>query len=111
MSATEVLSLVGAITALVVAVGALWGSLGSARKNEVEILRGIIDELQEKCARLIEENSGLKVQIDDLRTENDSLKTQLDGLLARMREVEEENRRLTAKATSSRAKSKNRTVG
>ena len=108
MSTVEILTLA---LAVFTAAGALWGHLKSARKDELEILRGIIDELEGKCDRLTAENNELKVQLGGLLARMRELEEENQQMKARIEELVEENnclKQLTAKATSSKSKSKNR---
>ncbi|MHC4150074.1 MAG: hypothetical protein ACYSR5_11380 [Planctomycetota bacterium] len=81
--ATLVTALAGLVSAIVVG----WKARKSAKKDDLDILRGIIDELQEK-------SQSLQDRVTELETENAYLKSDRDTLRERMIELAQENERL-----------------
>lgn len=64
---------------VVTALGALYGHRATARKADVEALRGIIAELRARIDELEQENERLRGRIDELEAENCLLKGEGTG--------------------------------
>ena len=84
MSLTDVVALVAALTALIAGVGALIVSITNAgnakresritaKKNEVEILRGLLCDLDTRIRVLTAENADLNAKYDEQEARNDEL--------------------------------------
>jgi len=66
----DIVASITLVISVATAVGALVGYRASARRADVEILRGIIAELRVRIDELEEENARLQARIDELEAEN-----------------------------------------
>jgi chromosome segregation ATPase len=59
---------------LLTGAAALWNSIKAARKSDVDVLRGIIEELRKRIVELENDNNKLRIRIAELETDNAKLR-------------------------------------